>query len=159
MLNRQQIGNSCSSTREGKTGYFGKVLETEAEESFGKSKVRKAVTKRELESSGEVTQGPEVAHLAEARLKARGSIWPALLACCGRRDGSPALEGNKVSKIQHGEGPGLGCAVLRCDFKLERISLCFGEKSGHRGTGADGCAGHWAQLVAALGSSVASAGD
>lgn len=57
-----------------------------------------------------------------------------LLTCHGRRDGSPALEGNKVSKIQHGEGPGLGGAVLRCDFKLERIPLSYGEKSGHRET-------------------------
>lgn len=71
----------------------------QAEESFRKSKVRKAVTKREFESSGEVTQGPEVVHLAEARLKARSSIWPALLTCCGRRDGSPAVQGYKVSKI------------------------------------------------------------
>lgn len=159
VLNGQQIGNSCSSTREGKTGYFGKVSEKQAEESFRKSKVRKAVTKREFESSGEVTQGPEVACLAEARLKARGSVWHVLLTCCGRRDGSPALEGNKVSKIQHGEGPGFGCAVLGCDFKLERIPLCYGEKSGHKETGAGGCAGHRAQLITALGSSVASAGD
>ena len=81
-----------------------------------------------------------------------------LLTCHGRRDGSPALEVNKVSKIQHGEGLGLGCAILECDFKLERIPLCYGDKSGHRETGAGGYAGHWAQLVMALGSSVASAG-
>jgi len=131
----------------------------QAKESFRKSKVRKVVAKREFESSEEVTQGPEVACLAEARLKARGSIWPMLLTCHGRRDGSAALEGNKVTKIQHGKGPGLGCAVLGCDFKLERIPLCCGEKSGHRGTRAGGYAGHQAWLIMALGSSVASAGD
>lgn len=74
----------------------------QAEESFRKSKVRKAVAKREFESSREVTKGPEVACLAEAGQKARGRVWPALLTCCGKRDGSPALEGNKVSEIQRG---------------------------------------------------------
>lgn len=77
-----------------------------------------------------MTQGPEVACLAEARLKARGSDWPVLLTCPGSRKVSPALGGDKVCKIQCGEGLGLGCAVLECDFKLERIPLFYGEKSG-----------------------------
>lgn len=82
MLNGQQIGNSCSSTRERKTGYFGNV-EVQAEESFRKSEVRKAVTTREFESSGELTKRSEVAHLVEAGLKARGSVWPVLLTFRG----------------------------------------------------------------------------
>lgn len=158
MLNGQQIQNSCNSTRERNTGYFGKISEAQAEESFRKSKVRKAVTKRESESSGEVTKGPEVSHLVETRLKARSSVWPVLLTGHGRRDGSPALDGNKVSKIQCGEGPGLGCAILGCDFKLERIPLCYGEKTDHEETRTGGYAEHWAQLVMVLGSNVASAG-
>lgn len=95
---------------------------------------------------------------SRGQAESQGSVWPVFLTCRGRRDGSPALERNKVSKIQHGQGLGLGCAILGCDFKHERIPPCYREKSGHRETGAGGCAGHWAQLVMALGSSGVSAG-
>lgn len=128
----------------------------QAEESFRRSKVRKAVTKREFKSSREVTKGPEVACLAEAGQKARGRVWPMFLTCCGKRDGSPALEGNKVSKIQHGEGLWLGCALWGCDLKLERILLLWGEVTERRELVA--VQGTGTQLVTALGSSVASAG-
>lgn len=42
------MGNGCSSSREGKRGYFGKDSEMQAEKSFRKSQVRKGVTKREF---------------------------------------------------------------------------------------------------------------
>lgn len=61
-----------------------------------------------------------------------------------------ALEGDKVSKMRHGKGLGLGSAVLGCVLKLEEIPPCYGEKSDHREAGAGGCAGHWAQLPMAL---------
>lgn len=129
-------------------------IQMQAEKSFRK---RKGVTRGESESGGEMLQGPEVACLAEARLKAGDSDWPVLLTCPGSRDVSPALEGDTVCKIHCGEGIGLGCAVLECDFRLERTPLCYREKTGDTETGAGGYRGHWAQLVMALHSSVPSA--
>lgn len=136
------MGNCCSSSREGERGYFGKDSDIQVEKSFRKSKVRKGVTGGGSESSGEVVQGAEVACSAEARLK--GNDWPVLLTCSGSRDVSSALEGDKVCKIQCGEGIGLRCAVLDCDFKLDRILLCCREKSGNTETRAvaTGNAGH-----------------
>lgn len=68
------------------------------------------------------------------------------------------------------EGEILNCWILltlfpsSADFRAASLSLlegippCYGGKADHRETGAGGCAGHWAQLLMALGSSVASAG-
>lgn len=147
VLNGQQMGNGCSSSRGGKRGCFGRDSEMQAEKSFRK---RKGVTRGESESGGEMLQGPEVACSAEARLKARGNDWPVLLTCPGSRDVSPALEGDKVCKIHCGGGIGLGCAVLECDFRLERTPLCYREKTGDTETGAGGYREHWAQLVMTL---------
>lgn len=131
----------------------------QAEKSFRKSKKEKEerVTRRESEGSEEVMQGPEAACLVEARLKTKGSDWPVLLTCPGSRDANPALEGDKVCEMQCGEGIGLGCAVLECDLKLERIPLCHRENSGDIEAGAGGYRKHWAQLMLALHSSVPSA--
>lgn len=95
----------------------------QAEKSFRKSKVRKGVTRRESESSGEVMQGPEVARSAEARLKARGSDWPVLLTCPGCWDASPALEREKVCKTSVGKGLGWDVQFWNVTSSL-RGSLC-----------------------------------
>lgn len=105
-----------------------------------------------------MVQGPEaapVARSAEAGLKSRGSAWPGLLTCCGRRDGSRAFEGSKVSETQHGEGPGSGCVVSGCDLVL--TNRCW--VTGTRGCAlCVGCGRHQAQLLTALDCTVAFAG-
>lgn len=156
MLNGQQV--SCSSCREGKRCCFRKDSEMQAEKSFRKSK------KEKEEKSYQDRVWRQWKDDARARsclfsrgqAESQGSDWPVLLTCPGSRDASPALEGDKVCEMQCGEGIGLGCAVLECDFNLERIPLCHRENSGDTEAGAGGCRKHWAQLVLALHSSVPS---
>lgn len=105
-----------------------------------------------------MVQGPEpapVARSAEAGQKSRGSAWPGLLTCCGRRDGSLACEGSKVSETQHGEGPGSGCVVSGCDLVLTNRCWVTGTRACALRVG---CGRHQAQLLTALDCTVAFAG-
>lgn len=100
-----------------------------------------------------MVQGPEAApaaRLAETGQKSRGSAWPGLFTCCGRKDGSLPFEGSKVSEIQHGEGPGSGCVVFGCDFVLTERCRVTGTRACVSVLAVEGTRLSWSQPWTAL---------